>query len=62
VAEAHLGHVGELASHSHWIGVGALAAVAALASLVLQPQKNEGDRKAEPDGETDVESAETAEN
>lgn len=62
VAYAHLGHVGEIAGHSHWIGIGALAAAAALASLVLQPRKKGGDPEAEPDCEVETENGETAEN
>ena len=31
-AFAHLGHVGELAGHAHWIGLGAAAVAAALGS------------------------------
>jgi Family of unknown function (DUF6732) len=62
VAQAHLGHVGELAGHSHWIGIGAVAVAAALASLVLQPQKKDGEQETEAGSETDAESGEAAEN
>jgi Family of unknown function (DUF6732) len=61
-AHAHLGHFGELAGHSHWIGIGALTAAAALTSLVLQPRKKDGDREAEPDCEAETENGETVEN
>uniref|UniRef100_UPI0031BA0506 DUF6732 family protein n=1 Tax=Oricola nitratireducens TaxID=2775868 RepID=UPI0031BA0506 len=33
-AYAHFGHVGELAGHSHWIGLAAGAAAAAIATAV----------------------------
>lgn len=34
VALAHAGHLGELAGHSHWLGVAALAGAVAIAGLV----------------------------
>lgn len=33
-AFAHAGHIGELAGHSHWIAMGALAGAAAIAAIV----------------------------
>ncbi|EFO33051.1 hypothetical protein TRICHSKD4_1674 [Roseibium sp. TrichSKD4] len=33
-AFAHAGHIGELAGHSHWIAMGALAGAAAIAAVV----------------------------
>lgn len=33
-AFAHGGHLGELAGHSHWIGVAALAGAAAIAAVI----------------------------
>ena len=44
-AHAHLGHVGELAGHSHWLGLGALAAAAA--AIALLPKKKKKDDKGE---------------
>ncbi|MTI43855.1 hypothetical protein JM93_02297 [Roseibium hamelinense] len=39
-AFAHAGHLGELAGHSHWIGVAALAGAVALAgALALKGRK-----------------------
>lgn len=32
-AMAHIGHIGELAGHGHWLAAGALAAAAGLAAL-----------------------------
>ena len=45
-AFAHLGHVGELAGHSHWLGYGAL--VAAAAALALLPRKRRGKDEEKP--------------
>ena len=51
VAEAHLGHLGELAGHSHWIGlVLGLAGAAGAAAIALLPRDEE-------DGEEDAEEA-----
>lgn len=33
-AFAHLGHVGELAGHAHWVGLGALVVAGALAAAI----------------------------
>ena len=32
IVHAHLGHIGELAGHGHWIGIGAIAIAAGLAA------------------------------
>lgn len=60
-AHAHLGHVGELAGHSHWVGVGALAIAAALGTLVLRPVRekpaNEVEADSNSEGEVDDEPA-----
>ena len=41
-AMAHVGHVGDLAGHSHWIGVGAVVAAGlVLAALGLTKSKEE---------------------
>ena len=44
-AFAHVGHIGELAGHSHWIGVAALAAAAAVAALAARakPKSERGE-------------------
>lgn len=59
-AFAHAGHIGELAGHSHWIAMGALAGAAAIAAVVAArgTKKNaksekEGDSEA-PDTETEA--------
>lgn len=33
-AYAHLGHVGELAGHAHWVGLGAVVVAGALAAAI----------------------------
>ncbi len=38
-AFAHIGHIGELAGHGHWIGVGALVGAAALAAALARGRK-----------------------
>lgn len=47
-AQAHLGHVGEVAGHSHWIGLAATAAAAAIAVAVSAlGKKKDADRRAD---------------
>ena len=55
-AHAHLGHVGELAGHGHWIGLGALGA-AALAAW-LSGKGKRADAEAEPEEDAEPEEAE----
>ena len=56
VAQAHLGHIGEVAGHSHWLGLGAL--VAAAAAIALLPKKKKADESDEtPQEETSGEVA-----
>ncbi len=42
-AHAHLGHLGEVAGHGHWIGLGALAGAAILAGLLGKGKKPEAE-------------------
>ena len=54
-AMAHPGHLGELAGHSHWLALGALAAAVAIAAVVAKATgkaKEEADDE-EPDGAED---------
>ena len=44
-ANAHWGHVGELAGHGHLIGIGALAAAAALAAVLAKPKSEKIDEE-----------------
>ncbi len=61
LALAHVGHIGELAGHSHWVGVAALAGAAIVAGVAAL----KGRKKAELDQddadtaqpETDAEAA-----
>ncbi|MCY6381384.1 DUF6732 family protein [Hoeflea prorocentri] len=50
-AYAHMGHVGEVAGHSHWVGIAAVLGAAALAVLVAKAAK----RKQRADDETKAE-------
>lgn len=43
VALAHLGHFGELAGHSHWIGLAGLGLAAGLAALLPGRKRKTGD-------------------
>lgn len=52
LAEAHGGHLGELAGHSHWIGVAALAGAVAAAALAA---KLKGRKSEEPADEQEAE-------
>ncbi len=45
-AMAHVGHVGELAGHSHWVGVAAVVGAAAVAAIAAKLRK-----RGEPDGQ-----------
>ena len=40
LANAHVGHVGELAGHGHWVGAGALLGAAALGAWLAKTRKN----------------------
>jgi hypothetical protein len=51
-AQAHLGHIGEMAGHSHWLGYGALAAAAA--ALALLPKKRKAEEAKEEDTAQDA--------
>ncbi|MTI00025.1 DUF6732 family protein [Roseibium sp. RKSG952] len=42
VAFAHAGHIGELAGHSHWVGIAALAGASLVAGVIaLKGRKND---------------------
>ena len=45
-AHAHFGHLGELAGHSHWIGLAGLAAAAATAALIARGRRRTEDKEA----------------
>ena len=50
-AQAHWGHLGELAGHGHWIAAGLAAAVAVAGLAIIRPRKeSEATEEAVPDG------------
>jgi len=55
-AFAHVGHLGEVAGHGHWIAAGALGAAALAAWLAGKGKKTEAEP--EPDETEDAEGAE----
>jgi len=60
-AQAHLGHVGELAGHSHWVGVAAVAAAAALAAGLAIAGRRKGEKTADAEADAADKAADTAE-
>ncbi|WP_305987618.1 DUF6732 family protein [Roseibium sp. MMSF_3544] len=61
-AFAHGGHLGELAGHSHWIGVAAVAGAALVAGLVAlkDRKKKQDDEVIDADGEAEETTGEAA--
>ncbi|QUS56247.1 DUF6732 family protein [Pseudovibrio brasiliensis] len=61
---AHAGHLGELAGHSHWIGIAAVTGAAIIAGLAAKAKKRSASEKentsdaAETDGGLTPENAE----
>jgi len=51
-AYAHLGHVGELAGHAHWVGLGAVVVAGALAAAI--GKLTEKDQDEETDEEIEL--------
>lgn len=51
---AHVGHVGELAGHAHWVGVAAAVAAAAIAVAVAKGKKVD-EAEQEPETDTNIE-------
>ena len=58
-AYAHLGHVGELAGHAHWVGLGAVVVAGALAGVI--GKWTESDADPETDGQCNEEEIELGE-
>lgn len=54
-AQAHWGHVGELAGHGHWIAIGAAAGAAALAAWLARPNKAEDETEEDAGAPEDAE-------
>jgi Family of unknown function (DUF6732) len=50
---AHFGHVGELAGHSHWIGLGAAGIAASIGVAVALIGEKTGKKTATDDGAED---------
>jgi len=53
-AYAHLGHLGDLAGHSHWIGLGAVVVAGVLATVVGKLSEQECDEDEELADEDDL--------
>ena len=54
-AHAHMGHVGELAGHSHWVGIAAVLGAAAIAALAAKAAKGKEPAKDESTAEEEAE-------
>lgn len=60
-AYAHLGHVGELAGHAHWVGIGAVVVAGALAGIIGKFTENDAEQETgEQDSEEEMELGEEA--
>lgn len=49
-ASAHLGHLGELTGHSHWIALGAVVVAAAIAAKLAHEKKSKNQDDNSPEG------------
>lgn len=56
-AQAHLGHVAEVAGHAHWIGLAAVAGAAAIAGAIGLLTGDKSDDNAETETEAEGEAA-----
>ncbi len=54
---AHLGHVGEIAGHAHWVGLGAVVVAGALAAAIGKLTQKDSD---EEENEEELELGEEA--
>lgn len=57
IASAHVGHVGELAGHSHWIGIGAVVVAGAIAALAGKFRQGEQEDASEAEVDQSEETA-----
>ena len=57
-AYAHVGHFGELAGHSHWVGAAAVAGAALVAGLVAWKDRKR--KQEEPDRDAEAQDSEIA--
>jgi hypothetical protein len=56
IALAHIGHIGELAGHGHWIALGALGLAAGVAAIAKGKRKDpEAEADADESDEADAE-------
>ncbi|MCB1438520.1 MAG: hypothetical protein H6888_02685 [Nitratireductor sp.] len=60
-AHAHLGHVGELAGHSHWLAIGAGVSAAAIAALLAKARGRKDETSGEAEETTGAETEAEAE-
>jgi flagellar biosynthesis component FlhA len=60
-AAAHLGHVGEVAGHAHWLAVAALAGAAAIAAWLIKSGEREDEAEETEDEEAEAEAEAEAE-
>ena len=56
-AHAHFGHLGELAGHVHWLGVGAVVVAGTLAAILAASKDSEDGAESEEDMEPAEEAA-----
>jgi len=54
-AFAHLGHVGEVAGHAHWIGLGAVVVAGVLAVAIGKYTQKDEDEETQDEAELDEE-------
>jgi len=54
-AFAHAGHLGELAGHSHWVGVAALAGAALVAGVIALKDRKRKQEDETPEAEIENE-------
>ncbi len=57
-AQAHVGHLGELAGHDHWVAAGAIGAAIALAGWnILKGKKDKEEAEVEAEAEEELQEA-----
>lgn len=56
-ATAHFGHAGDLAGHSHWVAIGAVAAAAAIAAVLAKRGRTKEDHAPETEADDAEETA-----
>ena len=56
-AQAHVGHLGDLAGHDHWVAAGAIGAAIALAGWNILKGKKGKDTESEVETDADVQEA-----